>query len=262
MVNGRGGGTKTEPDGSRWPTIVESILATPPVLFGVNATRSSDFAVLFDMDGVILQDRGADPIIHQRAFEDLQAKRDLEVPQDYREPLETYEYTDAFVDACAAIDVDPEEFFAARETRSAKRSIERLKSGHRSLYPDVSSIPAVSGEFPTGIVSNNYHPTVKFVVEHFDLGPFEHVRGRDIGLTGYTRRKPDPHYLEEALNTLGVSGGVYVGDRITDVQAAHRAGLESVLVRREHVGTIEDVEPSAIIDQLNDLSTVIDEFGT
>ncbi len=70
---------------------------------------------------------------------------------------------------------------------------------------------------------------------------------------------PDPHYLNEALDALGAAGGVYVGDRATDVIAAERAGLDGVLLRREHNAALDpDVEPTVEVESLRELVDVVE----
>jgi len=222
--------------------------------------RDAEFAVLFDMDGVIVRGHGTDPVVHRRALEDVLAAREVTVPEEHRAALERYEYTDEFVDACEAVGVDPEAFYATRERYSADRSIDRLAAGTRTLFDDVDTLDRLAEYAPIGLVSNNYHPTVEFVVDHYRLDAFRFVRGRDLGPDGFRRRKPDPHYLKEALDALGVSAGLYVGDRATDVVAAERAGLDSVFLRREHNANRElDVEPSIEIDGLAELVDVVAE---
>jgi phosphoglycolate phosphatase-like HAD superfamily hydrolase len=95
-------------------------------------------------------------------------------------------------------------------------------------------------------------------MDHHGLDVFAVARGRDIGLDGFRRRKPDPHYLQEALGTLGVTAGLYVGDRQTDVEAAQAAGLSAVYLRREHNRdrTLR-VTPDATVESLAELHTLI-----
>jgi haloacid dehalogenase superfamily, subfamily IA, variant 1 with third motif having Dx(3-4)D or Dx(3-4)E len=231
------------------------------------ASADNSFVVLFDMDGVILEGRGADSIVHERAFEDILAEREWgddweqSLSQSHRSALEQYEYTEEFVTACEAIDVDPVAFYAAREERSAQRISDRIADGRRGVYADIDALKTLDNETTLGLVSNNYHPTVQFVVDHFEIDRFDHVRGRDLGVDGFRRRKPDPHYLEETLDALGADSGVYVGDRGTDVIAAHRAGLESVFLRRSHndVATL-DRTPTASINDLRDLPRVLEQI--
>lgn len=215
--------------------------------------------VLFDMDGVILDGWGTDDAVHARALDDVLNERDLRVSDDLRRPLETYEYDDGFRTACERIGVDPAELFRAREERSAKRSVERLAAGSRRLCPDVDAIGELAERVSVGLVSNNYHPTVEFVVDHFRLTAFDVVRGRDLGPDGYRRRKPDPHYLNETLDALGASDGLYVGDRATDVIAAERAGLDSAFVRRDHNAGLDlNVEPTVEVGSLEELLPLVD----
>ncbi|THE63191.1 HAD family hydrolase [Salinadaptatus halalkaliphilus] len=209
---------------------------------GLNATPDdrSDAAVLFDMDGVILEGRGSDPVVHTNALEDVLDDLGLDLDRSERQPLETYEYTSAFEAACETIDIDPTELYHRREEYSTSYIIDRIRAGKRELYPDVTALDQIQEHCHTGLVSNNYDPAVSFVVDHFELEQFSFVRGRDLGVDGFFRRKPSPYYLEEALDALEVSAGYYVGDRVTDLIAAERAGLMPVFVRRAHN---DDIEP-------------------
>ena len=210
--------------------------------------------VLFDMDGVVLDGRGTDDAVHARALDDVLEERDLRVTGDLRRPLETYEYDDDFRAACGEIGVDPAELFRAREERSARRTVERLAAGTRRLCPDVDALDDLAERVPIGLVSNNYDSVVAFVVDHFRLDAFSFARGRDLGPDGFCRRKPDPHYLNEALDALDAERGLYVGDRATDVIAAERAGLDGVLLRREHNRELDlDVDPAFEVESLREL---------
>ncbi|MFC4541136.1 HAD family hydrolase [Halosolutus amylolyticus] len=219
--------------------------------------ESNTSAVLFDMDGVILEGHGTDSIVHSRALDDVLAARKVTVPDHLRPPLERFEYTDEFVAACETIGVEADEFYALREEHSARRSIDRIQSGRRTLYDDVDVLERLASDRDIALVSNNYDPTVSFVVDHFGLEAFSFVRGRDIGVEGFHRRKPEPYYLEQALGALDVDDGVYVGDRETDLVAAERAGLRPVFIRREHNRSLELEHETAVeiqsLDELRDL---------
>jgi HAD superfamily hydrolase (TIGR01549 family) len=220
--------------------------------------RDGRVAVLFDMDGVLLEGRGTDPAVHARALDDVLAARGMDVADEHRTTLATYEYSDAFVDACAAVGVDPEEFYTARERRSAARTVER--AADRDLFDDVDALDRLPDRVVVGLVSNNYHQTVQFVVENFGLTVFDIARGREVGPVGFSRRKPEPYYLVETLETLGVTDGLYVGDRETDIVAAGRAGLDSAFLRREHNSDSElGVKPTVEIDGLDEVVDVIAE---
>jgi HAD superfamily hydrolase (TIGR01549 family) len=216
-----------------------------------------DPVVLFDMDGVVLEGRGADPVVHERALDDALAERGLTVSERRRAALSGYEYTEAFAEACRAVGVDPEGFYAERERHSARRIAERVRAGVRGLYPDVDALAGLAERYRLGLVSNNYHTAVEAVVDHHALEVFTVVRGREPGLEGFRRRKPEPYYLLETMERLGADRGLYVGDRETDMVAAERAGLEGVFVAREHNADVElEVEPAARIGSLADLAAL------
>ena len=216
------------------------------------------FAVLFDMDGVLLQGRGTDPAVHARALDDVLGARGMDVAEEHRATLSTYEYTDAFVDACAAVGVDAEAFYTAREERSAARTVDHAAT--RDLFDDIDALDRLPDRVAVGLVSNNYHRTVEFVVDRFDLTAFDVAHGRELGPVGFSRRKPEPYYLETALDALGATDGIYVGDRETDVVAADHAGLDSAFLRREHNSGVElGVDPTVEIDGLDEVVDVIGE---
>ena len=221
-------------------------------------TATPPEVVLFDMDGVILEGRGTDAVVHSRALDDVLEHRGLTVDDGLRARLDTYEYTDTFIAACEELGIDPSRLYTEREERSAKRSIERLAAGTRSLYPDAGSINRLAEHVPVGLGSNNYDPTVSFVVDHFRLDQFSHVRGRELGPEGFLRRKPDPHYLDEALDAIGARSGYYIGDRETDVLAAERAGLDGVFIRRDHNAELDlTVDPTVEIESLEELLPLV-----
>ncbi|ELY94847.1 HAD-superfamily hydrolase [Natrialba chahannaoensis JCM 10990] len=219
-------------------------------------------ALLFDMDGVILEGHGTDPEVHTRALHDAIVDRDLdldlEAPLESLSALETYEYTEAFQTTCEDLGLDPAEFYALREKYSAKRATERIRDGARGLYTDVDVLEELECTHSVGLVSNNYDPTVSFVVEYFGLEAFSFVRGRDLGVEGFRRRKPEPYYIETALEALGLDSGIYVGDRETDLLAAQNAGLVPVLIRRPHNKALEpSVDSYLEINSLGELHDYI-----
>lgn len=217
-------------------------------------TDSSDQLLLFDMDGVILEGHGTDPVVHDHALDDAIAEDGLRVDNETWSLLAGYEYDTDFIRGCDHLGVDPVAFYRRRERHSASHTIDRLAAGHRTLYPDSDALDTLANDYNLGLISNNYDAVVAFVVDHYDLDAFEYVRGRDPGVGGFYRRKPNPHYLLAGREALGCTDGVYVGDRATDVMAATRAGLDAVFIRRTHnTDASLPVEPLAEIDSLTAL---------
>jgi len=211
-------------------------------------------AVLFDMDGVLLAGRGTDASVHEHALEDALADRGLDPDPETRALLAGHEYDVDFVRGCRRLGVDPVAFYGRRERYGEQRAIDRLAAGSRTLH-DVSVLADLAERHPVGVVSNNYQAVVRFVVDHHRLDAVDHVRGRATGVEGFYNRKPNPHYLLEAISELGADGGIYVGDRGTDVLAATRAGLDAAFVERPHnADATLPVEPAMRVGSLSELA--------
>jgi HAD superfamily hydrolase (TIGR01549 family) len=197
-------------------------------------TGDKTSVVLFDMDGVLLEGHANDTAGYEAGLARALEEYGLAVTDAERAGLAGYEYDQEFVEACEAVGVDPVAFYDTRERHSERWFTERVEAGARTRYADVEALSGLAEHHRLGLVSNNYDSVVRAVVDNHDLPRFEFVRGRDPGVEGFRRRKPDPHYLEEVLGTLGARTGIYVGDRETDILAAERAGLNAVFLEREH----------------------------
>lgn len=218
-------------------------------------SAEGDRVMLFDMDGVVLQGHGTDESVHDTALDDALAAYELDPGAETTALLSGYEYDTDFVAGCRRLGIDPVAFYGERERHSAERAIERLETDVRTVYPGVSALPDLATQYDLGLVSNNYDSVVRFVVDHHGLDAFDHVRGRDTGVRGFYRRKPNPAYLIDAVDALGGDGGLYVGDRATDVLAATRAGLDTAFVRRDHNADASlPVKPTHVVDSLSALT--------
>ena len=210
-------------------------------------------AVLFDMDGVLLAGRGTDESVHERALNEALSERGRDPDPETRSLLAGHEYDIDFIRGCRRLGLDPVSFYGLRERYAARVAIDHLAAGSRTLH-DVSALEALADRYPLGVVSNNYQDVVRFVVDHHRLDLFDHVRGRETGVGGFYNRKPNPHYLLEAMAELDAVDGIYVGDRATDVLAATRAGLDSAFVDRSHNGDETlPVEPTLRVGSLAEL---------
>lgn len=98
----------------------------------------------------------------------------------------------------------------------------------------------------TGIVSGKSRRSWEITSAACALGPFDVLVFDD----DVRAPKPDPHGLEQALEVLGYApaDGVYVGDTVSDMEAARAAGLRPVAAlwawsderRASHMGRLED----------------------
>ncbi|MDJ1433459.1 HAD family hydrolase [Halostagnicola sp. A-GB9-2] len=159
---------------------------------------------------------------------------------------------------CTTYDLEPERFWKARERLDEESQFEKFRDGARALYDDVSAIAALP--HTCGVVSNNHHSTIEYVLDAFDLHSlFDTYYGREKTLESLELKKPNTHYLEKALADLEADSALYVGDSESDVIAAHRAGLDSVFVRREHCRSVDlSVTPTYDVSDLLELSEIVD----
>jgi HAD superfamily hydrolase (TIGR01549 family) len=154
--------------------------------------------------------------------------------------------------------VDPETLWDAREHYDERSQFEQFEAGARQPYDDVDVLADLA--HPCGVVSNNHHSTVAFVLDHFGLDThFETHYGRPKTIESLRRKKPNTHYLDRALEDLGGDTALYVGDSESDVLGAENAGMDSAFVRRDHSRDVDlSVEPTHEIETLAALPKLLD----
>jgi phosphoglycolate phosphatase-like HAD superfamily hydrolase len=151
--------------------------------------------------------------------------------------------------------VAPDRLWQAREDRIDRLMRDRARSGGKAPYEDVEALTAV--DRPLGVVSNNQTRIVEFLLAYHGLAEhFGTVRAREPTVESLSVKKPAPTFLERATADLGCSTPLYVGDSESDVVAAHRAGFDSVFLRRDHnADQCLDADPTY---DLSNLSAVVD----
>ncbi|MDB2226407.1 HAD-IA family hydrolase [Halorubrum ezzemoulense] len=211
-------------------------------------------AIVFDNDGVLTYptDESVLTEASQRAF----AAFDVDpTPSDVRSLVD-----DLSVETVRRLakryEVDADAFWRRHETERTARQLAAIRDGEKPLYDDVETLADLA--VPTAIVSNNQHATIEHIVAEFGLeAMFEAYYGREPSLRGLERRKPDPSYLEAALDELGVESALYVGDSRVDVAAARAAGVDAAFVNRPHrCGYRLDIRPTYRLDSLAELASL------
>jgi phosphoglycolate phosphatase len=212
-------------------------------------------AVLFDNDGVLVEPPApaTQAAAIEAAFESVGVD---DVDPTHVDALRHGVTVDALHDIAGAYDLDPATLWAAREQFDEDSQVEAFHAGDRTTYDDIDAVGQIAG--PRGVVSNNHHSTVAFVLDHFDLGGwFDTHYGRPMTVGSLELKKPDTHYLDRALADLDAASALYVGDSASDVVAAARAGMDSVFVRREHRPTVPDgVAPTHVVDGLDEVAAI------
>lgn len=212
-------------------------------------------AVLFDCDGVIAEMPDREAMTNamrrvQRRFE-LSAPPENVVADFFRGNLSS------ITERCRAAGIERETFCAEAAREAIRAQLFEIRSGLRSLYDDAASIRDL--DHPLGVVSDNHPRVLSFLLRQFDLMDcFETVQGCPFTPSGFERRKPEPHNIEAAMETLDAETALYVGDRSVDVLAAENAGIDSALLRRKHQNPLEmDVSPTHELSTLRKLPNVL-----
>lgn len=139
----------------------------------------------------------------------------------------------------------------------AKLKYRKWAAGHGLIkaFPDVSVLKDFKQMgLKTAAVSNASQECTEFVLELFNLKKyFDVIFGKDYRyLNG---AKPDPYLINKALNALevGPREALVVGDSLSDIIAAHRAGAKAVQVMR--FGKIEGAD--YYVKDLNELVQLV-----
>ena len=205
-------------------------------------------AVVFDNDGVLVEPTDTEVLVDAvvesfRAF-DVEIERSL--------AQETVGKDAVPVETARDHGLDPEAFWHDRELRASLAQQTHAREGGKPVYDDVAALTRLN--IPLGVVSNNQHATIEFLLTHHDLTHFETAYGRQPTLNGAAKRKPEPDYIRWALSDLGTDEALYVGDSEKDIIAAHNAGIDSAFLRRDHVADIElSTEPTFEVSDLGAL---------
>ncbi|WP_123533526.1 HAD family hydrolase [Halosimplex salinum] len=212
-------------------------------------------AVVFDNDGVLVELTEMDLL--RRVAREAFATHGVDDPPEAHVDHAARGDLDGLAAIEDSFDIALADYWASREDHAVRHQCEAIRAGEKPLYDDVSAL----GDLPhrKAVVSNNQHETVEFIVDHFGLGDhFEHVAGRDPTVEGARRRKPETHYLDAALDALGTRDALYVGDSPKDVEVAHRAGVDSAFLRRDHrADTVLDREPTFEVETLTALADAL-----
>lgn len=214
--------------------------------------------VVFDSDGVLVEPPAPETQLGaiRDAFREVGVEdvdhQQLRVIGDGVTP-------DRLQEICSTHGCDPTVFWDAFERHDERSQFEAFEAGDRTCYDDVGIISELSQR--CGVVSNNHHSTIEFVLEFFELqSVFDTYYGRPKTIESLSLKKPNPHYLEQALSELAAEKdtSLYVGDSETDVVAAERAGVDSAFVRRSHCRDVElATEPTYEISDLSEIEPLV-----
>lgn len=216
-------------------------------------------AVLLDFDGTLVElpDRERLRGAVRRAC------RRAGIEDAVRETIDALRAGDAdrLVEQCRAASVDLDSFRAAAAGEVIGAQLRAVEAGLRTPYRDVAALRAI--DKPLGIVSNNHPRALRSLLDRFGIADqFAVVRGCRFTPDGIDRRKPAPDNVLDAMDELGATDPLCVGDRPLDVAAAHNAGVTAALIDRSGSPDGDralDSEPSPVhhLSSLAELAEIV-----
>lgn len=211
-------------------------------------------AILFDLDGVLITGRQTPDAVYR-----LATKKMLQGfgrgADAWPDALQNPEDADAFREASLTVDLPAEAAWGYRERAATDLAHGRRRDRGRTAYTDTEVLERLHREYALGVCSNNRHDSVQEYLELNDWDAYvDAFRGRFPTLPDFDRRKPDPAYLEWLIGRMGVERPLFVGDRVSDVRTATRAGCDAALLTRGEGRGADRVRPAYRFDSLNELA--------
>jgi len=134
---------------------------------------------------------------------------------------------------CRDWGIEPEVLWQVREKNLQTEKCKAIKTSEITLFPDVKIVGTLSQNYTLVICSNVTQELLNFLMEYFSLDKyFSYWIGRNGDIKDLMRMKPNPYFLNKMILQLHSMNILYIGDREQDRIAAHRAGIDFLLLSR------------------------------
>lgn len=200
-------------------------------------------AVIFDLDGTLLESTSGDLSWMEDAIRRALNKQGLQAPESELLNLSGIRGSGKFAEACQSIGADPEELWPVVEGERMEGKKQLIESGDLSLEEGAKEIlEFIHGlDIKASVISNSPDLTVDLVVAEFDLEELLHYFRGITTFEDLSHRKPNPVHIEYAMAELKCENPLYVGDSQSDEIAARKEGIEDVIIG-EDVASLADVK--------------------
>lgn len=194
-------------------------------------------SAIFDLDGTVLESSGGDLSWIHNAVRDVLEDNGCTADLNHSEleALAGLKSKKEFVSVCKDFELDPELFWTEVKECRARRKKEVIESGNMTLCEGALDLLKYlrDNEVRLGLISNSPDASVDLIIRYFGLDRYFHFYRGVIDLEDLGMEKPNPVHIEIAMSELEESPFVYVGDSSVDVEAAERAGIDSIKVSKD-----------------------------
>ncbi len=216
-------------------------------------------AILFDMDGVLVDVSGSYRVAIKQTVESFGAKTSFEEIQQYKEKTgynNDWDLTETILTA-KGLKAPKQKIIDRFQQYYLGDDFNGLIKNEKWLL-NKETLKQLSKKYKLGIVTGRLRQEAMFALRDMS-GYFSAI----ICMEDVTNGKPDPEPITRTLNQLGVKSAVYFGDSIDDVKAAVAAGIEAIgILPPDYKGKILKKKmikdkTSCILNNINQLSEVL-----
>lgn len=114
--------------------------------------------------------------------------------------------------------------------------------------------------YPLAIVTTKFKEAAYVGLDTFHLTKYFDVV---IGLDDVVITKPNPEGVFKAMEQLGVTKAIMIGDNVSDIKAGKNAGVYTIGVKWSPKGyqQMADLKPNLLIDEMQEIVKYIEKVG-